>query len=134
LEFIEAEGCGTFVMREEYIAGNGAMCQAVWLRCLMEEVLGKKMVASRIKLDNQSAIALGKNLVLHDRIKHVKTKYHFIRECVKLGETSLEFLGTHDQLTDLDEATCKGEISRTPREDWSGEVIIVQETELEGVC
>jgi hypothetical protein len=96
----------------------------------MEEVLGKKMIASRIKLDNQSAIALGKNPVLHDRIKHVKTKYHFIRECV----TSLEFLGTHDQLADLDEGTCKGEISRTPREDWSGEVIIVQETELGGVC
>jgi hypothetical protein len=82
----------------EYIAGTGAACQVVWLRRLMEEVLGKKVAAPRIKIDNQSTIALGKNHVLHDRSKHIKMKYHFIRECVEQGEISLEFVGTHDQL------------------------------------
>jgi hypothetical protein len=28
-------------------------------------------------------------------------KYHFIRECVELGEVSLEFVGTCDQLADI---------------------------------
>jgi hypothetical protein len=32
----------------------------------MEEVLGKEVAALRMKIDNQSAIALGKNPVLHD--------------------------------------------------------------------
>jgi hypothetical protein len=50
----------------EYIAGIRAACQAVWLRRLMEEVLRKRLAAPRIKLDNQSAITLGKNPVLHD--------------------------------------------------------------------
>jgi hypothetical protein len=67
----------------EYIAGTGAACQAVWLKRLMEEVLGKKMAAPRIKIDNQSAIVIGKNPVLHDRSKHIKMKYHFIRECAE---------------------------------------------------
>jgi hypothetical protein len=32
----------------------------------MEEVLGKEVAAPRMKIDNQSAFALGKNPVLHD--------------------------------------------------------------------
>jgi hypothetical protein len=67
----------------------------------MEEVLGKEVAAPRMKIDNQSAIALGKNPVLHDRSKHIKMKYHFILECVEQGEISLEFVGTHDQLVDI---------------------------------
>jgi hypothetical protein len=45
--------------------------------------LGKKMAAPRIKIDNQSAIVIGKNPVLHDRSKHIKMKYHFIRDCAE---------------------------------------------------
>jgi hypothetical protein len=73
----------------------------VWLNHLLEELLGLKMAAPRIRLDNQSAIALSKNPVLHDRSKHIKTEYHFIRECVELGEISVVFVGTQDQLADL---------------------------------
>jgi hypothetical protein len=35
-----------------------------------------------IKMDNTGAIALAKNLVLHDRSKHIDVKFHFTRECV----------------------------------------------------
>jgi hypothetical protein len=45
-----------------------------------------------------SAIALSKNPVLHDRSKHIKTHYNFIRECVERGEVVLELVGTQDQL------------------------------------
>jgi hypothetical protein len=85
----------------EYIAGTGAACQAVWLRRLLEELVGLTVAAPMIKVDNQSAIALSKNPVLHDRSKHIKTKYHFIRECVEHGEIRLEFVGTQDQLADI---------------------------------
>jgi hypothetical protein len=63
--------------------------------------MGTSMAAPRIKIDNQSAIALSKNSVLYDRSKHIKTKYHFIRECVEHGEVCLEFVGTNDQLADI---------------------------------
>lgn len=33
--------------------------------------------------DNKSAIALAKNLVFHDQIEHIDTKFHFVRDCVK---------------------------------------------------
>jgi hypothetical protein len=46
-------------------------------------------------------IALSKNLVLHARSKHIKTKYHFIGECIDHGEVELESVGTVDQLADI---------------------------------
>jgi hypothetical protein len=85
----------------EYIAGTAAAYQTVWLARLFEEMMGTRADTSRIMMDNISAIALSKNPVLHDRSKHIKTKYHFIRECVDNGEVVLESVGTADQLTDI---------------------------------
>jgi uncharacterized protein Yka (UPF0111/DUF47 family) len=50
---------------------------------------------------DMSAIALSKNLILHDRSKHIKIRYHFIRECVERGDVVLEFIGMQDQLADM---------------------------------
>jgi hypothetical protein len=66
----------------KYIAGTRAACQAIWVSQLVEEMMGVKLAAHVVKMDNQSAISLSKNLVLHDRSKHIKIRYHFIRECV----------------------------------------------------
>jgi hypothetical protein len=85
----------------EYIASTGVACQGIWLRRLLEELIGIKIAAPRIKMDNQSAIALSKNPVLHDWSKHIKTKYHFIRECMEREEVCVEFVGTRDQLTNI---------------------------------
>jgi hypothetical protein len=52
-------------------------------------------------MDNTSAIALSKNPVLHARSKHIKTKFHYIRECVNSGEVVVDAVGTADQLTDI---------------------------------
>jgi hypothetical protein len=85
----------------EYIAGTAATCQAVWLARLLGELLGVDTETPKIMMDNQSAIALSKNPVLHARSKHIKTKYHFIRECVDRGEVALLSVGTVDQLADI---------------------------------
>jgi hypothetical protein len=85
----------------EYITGTGATCQAVWLHQLLKEMVGVKVSPPRIKMDNMSAIALSKNLILHDRSKHIKILYHFIRECVERGDVVLEFVDTQDQLADM---------------------------------
>jgi hypothetical protein len=85
----------------EFIAGAAAACQAVWLRRLLEDVTGTKVPAPVLKMDNQSAIALSKNPVLHDRSKHIDTKFHFIRECAEKGDINIEFTGTQEQLADI---------------------------------
>jgi hypothetical protein len=85
----------------EFIAGASAACQAVWLRRLLGDIVGASVPPPVLKMDNQSAIALSKNPVLHDRSKHIDTKFHFIRECAEKGDINIEFAGTHEQLADI---------------------------------
>jgi hypothetical protein len=68
---------------------------------LMEEMMGIKVAVPQIMMDNRLAIALSRNPVLHGRSKHIKTKYHFIRECVEQGEICLEYVSTNDQYVDI---------------------------------
>jgi hypothetical protein len=46
-------------------------------------------------MDNQSAIALSKNPVLHDCSKHIDTQFHFIRDCVDSGRLYMRGLCEH---------------------------------------
>ena len=85
----------------EYIAGAGAACQAVWLTRLLKDVTGDDPQTPQLKMDNMSAIALSKNPVLHDRSKHIDTKFHFIRECIDKGSILLEYASSQEQLADL---------------------------------
>lgn len=52
-------------------------------------------------MDNQSAIALSKNSVHHERSKHIDIKYHYIRECIENGSTLMEHVRTGEQLADI---------------------------------
>jgi len=85
----------------EYITGAAAACQAVWLTRLLKDVMGDDPQVPQLKMDNMSAIALSKNPVLHDRSKHIDTKFHFIRECVDKGSILLEFASSQEQLADV---------------------------------
>jgi hypothetical protein len=85
----------------EYMAGEAGACQAVWLRRLLDDIVGVNVQHPILKMDNQSAVALSKNLVLHDRSKHIDTKFHFIRQCVEDGKISLEYVSTQEQLADI---------------------------------
>jgi hypothetical protein len=57
---------------------------------MLGELIGSETATPWIMMDNQSTIALSKNPALHARSKHIKTKYHFIRECIDRGEVELE--------------------------------------------
>ena len=52
-------------------------------------------------VDNQPAIALAKNPVLHDRSKHIDVKFHFLRDCIDGGKIAIEFVETGRQLADV---------------------------------
>jgi hypothetical protein len=85
----------------EYIAGAAGACQAVWLKRLLDDIVGISIQQPILKMDNQSAISLSKNPVLHDRSKHIDTKYHFIRQCVEDGRICLEYVSTQEQVADI---------------------------------
>ena len=69
----------------EYVAAATTACQAVGLRRLLGKLTGVEAHPPALMVDNQPAIALTKNLVLHDRSKHIDVKFHFLRDCVDGG-------------------------------------------------
>jgi hypothetical protein len=85
----------------EYIAASAAACQGVWLACLMGELLDMEVSAPLLMVDNKAAISLIKKHVLHDRSKHIETKFHYIRECVERGLIKVDFVSTDEQLGDI---------------------------------
>jgi hypothetical protein len=85
----------------EYIAATTGACQGIWLARLLAELKGEEDSAVTLKIDNQSAIALSKNPVFHDRSKHIDIHYHFIRECVEEDRVKLQSIATTEQLADI---------------------------------
>jgi hypothetical protein len=78
----------------EYIAMATASCQGVWLARLLEELTGAKLQAPVLMVDNKSAIALAKNPILHERSKHIDTKFHYIRDCIEEGKIKVGYVET----------------------------------------
>ena len=85
----------------EYVAAASCVCHAMWLRSLLKELNFAQEEATEIFVDNQSAIALAKNPVFHDRSKHIDTKYHFIRECMANMEVRMTHARSEDQIADI---------------------------------
>lgn len=73
----------------------------MWLSRLLGNIAGASTQQPILKMDNQSAIALSKNLVLHDSSKHIDTKFHLIRECVEHGRICLDYVKTQEHLADI---------------------------------
>nr|XP_043611542.1 secreted RxLR effector protein 161-like [Erigeron canadensis] len=85
----------------EYMAASSASCQAVWLKELFEELMGCKTKPVTLRIDNTSAIALVKNPVFHGRSKHIKSRFHYIRECVDREDINVEHVNGVDQRADI---------------------------------
>ena len=86
----------------EYVAAAIVVCQAVWLHRLLGELTGVEAHPPALMVDNQPAIALTKNPVLHDQSRHIDVKFHFLRDCVDGGQIVIEFVETGRQLTDME--------------------------------
>jgi hypothetical protein len=52
-------------------------------------------------VDSKSALSLAKNPVFHERSKHIRVRYHFIRGCLEEGSIKAGYINTKDQLADL---------------------------------
>ncbi|XP_057980101.1 uncharacterized mitochondrial protein AtMg00810-like [Malania oleifera] len=61
----------------EFIVATACACQAIWLKRILEELQFKQVEATTVFCDNNSAIKLSKNPVLHERSKHIDVKYIF---------------------------------------------------------
>jgi hypothetical protein len=54
-----------------------------------------------LRVDNKSAIALIKNLMLHRQSKHIDVKYHLVWESTENGRIMVKFIRSEEQLDDI---------------------------------
>ncbi|XP_058783121.1 secreted RxLR effector protein 161-like [Vicia villosa] len=74
----------------EYIAVSICACQVTWMVNLVEEITSKDHGTITMKIDSMSAINLTKNPIAHGRSKHIKMRFHYLREHVAKGKINLE--------------------------------------------
>lgn len=85
----------------EYKALAHIVADVAWIRLLFKDL---RVVLSNPPInycDNMSAIALSANLVCHSRIKHLDTKYHFVRERVHKCDLLVQYLPTNEETTNV---------------------------------
>ena len=103
----------------KYIATTTAATQVLWLSRMLAELLGRKVDVVELKVDNKSALALTKNPIFHERSKHIRIKYHFIRDCLEDGSIKASHIATIDQLADiLTKSLGKVQVSGDEGDDW----------------
>jgi hypothetical protein len=54
-----------------------------------------------IYVDNSLVIALTKNLVFHDRNKHIDTRFNYLRDCITNKEVEVKYMKTQDQVANI---------------------------------
>ena len=103
----------------EYLSSGSAVQSMLYLDSLMREMElrgggggnissgvssgAKSPTPLKLKVlnDNQSAVAICKNDVLHSRVRHIDIKHHFIREQVQSGTVEVSWIPTLQQLADV---------------------------------
>ena len=83
------------------IVAAAAVNQAIWLRKILVDLNVKLDGATEIFCDNQSAVAMVKNPVFHGKTKHIKIKYHFVREAEAENEVKLLHCSSEEQVADI---------------------------------
>lgn len=85
----------------EYGAAFEASKEAIWLRTLLNAIGHGPNEPTTILCDNNAAINLSEDPLLHDRVKHIDIKHHFLRERVQSQEIHLSYINTHDNIADI---------------------------------
>ena len=85
----------------EFRAMCQGICEGIWLRRMLKELGISISGPMNLLCDNKAAIEISKNLVHHDRTKHVGLDRHFIKERVEDGMLKLTYVPTSHQIADI---------------------------------
>ncbi|RVW82714.1 Retrovirus-related Pol polyprotein from transposon RE1 [Vitis vinifera] len=77
------------------------LCEALWLRLLLQDLGYLSRQPIRLFCDNKAACDIAHNPVQHDRTKHVEVDRFFIKEKLDDKIVELPKIRSEDQLTDI---------------------------------
>lgn len=76
-------------------------CEVTWLSALLQDMGLTDLPPTLLHCDNQAALAMAANPVLHERTKHVEIDCHYIRDKVKSGDIITQHVPSHSQIADV---------------------------------
>jgi hypothetical protein len=93
----------------EYVAAASCYSKLLWITYTLSD-FGEECSYEPLMCDSMSALSVAKNPVLHSRTKHIKVRYHFLRDNVEKANIDLIHVPTKTQLANiltkpLDQAT-----------------------------
>ena len=82
------------------MAAGSCCAQLLWMRQTLKDY---GVTCDKVPLwcDNESAIKISLNPVLHFKTKHIEIRHHFIQDHVAKGDIDLSYVSTKDQLADI---------------------------------
>ncbi|KAK1646060.1 hypothetical protein QYE76_063865 [Lolium multiflorum] len=95
------ENCVSISTAEaEYVAAASSSAQIL---CMRQTLRDYGLEYSKVPLlcDNESAIKIAYDLVLHGKMNHIEIRNHFIRDHIARGDIVLSFIGIKEQLADI---------------------------------
>ena len=86
----------------EYIAASDAAKEAVWIKKFIKALGVVPSIADPVDLycDNNGAIAQAKEPRSHQRSKHIRRRYHLIREIIDRGDVKICRVPPNDNVAD----------------------------------
>ncbi|CAM8952128.1 unnamed protein product [Rhodiola kirilowii] len=75
--------------------------ELIWLQQLLQELQAPLSPPPILLCDNLSATYMSANHVFHQRSKHIKIDYHFVREQVDNGSLIVRHVRSLDQIADI---------------------------------
>ncbi len=85
----------------EYVALATTAQQAMWLRQVLTDIGEKPDKPLQLLEDNQAAIQIARNPILHKRTKHIDVRHHYVREVVANGFLHLSYVPSKEQVADI---------------------------------
>lgn len=85
----------------EYRAMALTCCEVTWLSSLLKDIGLTNLPPTVMKSDNQAALSIAANPVLHERTKHIELDCHFIRDKIVEGSIVTEYVPSSHQLADI---------------------------------
>ncbi|CAI7767574.1 unnamed protein product [Closterium sp. NIES-54] len=89
------------ISEAKYKALSEGAKEAIWLRSLLAKMHVGDGGAIPLLCDNEAAVSLAHNPVLHQRTKHIKVAWHFVRDAVRQQEVEVHSVRSHLQDADM---------------------------------
>ena len=89
-------------LEAEYVACSAATQDAVWLRRFLQhlEIVKSALEPVTIFCDKTAALAVAKHPKYHGKTKHIKKRYHYIRDAITDKDVVLKYISTNNMVAD----------------------------------